>query len=95
MRYEPAGTDADHELIKTVSEAFEEIMNRKPAVNGFEAGTDMRLLTNNFGIPGFMFGAGDIAMAHAPNEYVDIEALLENAKVLALFMAKWCGISNN
>lgn len=92
LRYEPAGTDANHELVKTAVQAYEEIMGKKPTVNGFEAGTDMRLLENNFGVPGFMFGAGDIAMAHAPNEYVTIEALVANAKVMALFMAKWCGI---
>lgn len=92
LRYEPAGTDADHELVKTAMQAYEEILGEQPRVNGFEAGTDMRLLENNFGVPGFMFGAGDIAMAHAPNEYVSIEALVTNAKVMALFMAKWCGI---
>lgn len=92
LRYEPAGTDADHELVRTAVEAYEQELGEKPVVNGFEAGTDMRLLANNFGVPGFMFGAGDIAMAHAPNEYVDIEALVANAKVMTLFMAKWCGI---
>ena len=63
-------------------------------VNGFEAGTDMRLLNRNFGVPGLMFGAGDIAMAHAPNEYVEIEELIKNAKVMALMMAQWCGIES-
>ena len=41
-----------------------------------------------------MFGAGDIAMAHAPNEYVEIEELIKNAKVMALMMAQWCGIES-
>ena len=65
--------------------------NEKPVVNGFEAGTDMRLMANKYGIPGIMFGAGDIAMAHAPNEYVDLEALKKNAKVMTMLIAQWCG----
>ena len=63
-------------------------------INGFEAGTDLRSLTNYCGIPGFIFGAGDLAMAHAPNEYVNIEALINNAKVMLLFMARGCGVED-
>lgn len=92
LLYEPASTDVEHPLIQTAVESFEEMLHEKPAINGFEAGTDMRLLSNNFGVPGFMFGAGDIGMAHAPNEYVDIDELVKSAKVMALLIAKWCGI---
>ena len=55
----------------------------------------MRLLSNHFGVPGFMFGAGDIAMAHAPNEYVKVDELIKNAKVMALMMAQWCGVNRD
>ena len=67
------------------------MLGRDPEINGFEAGTDMRVLANNFGVPGIMFGPGDIAMAHAPNEYVEIGKLVEAAKVLLLLITEWCG----
>lgn len=92
LLYEPASTDMEHPLVKTARECYEEALHEKPSVNGFEAGTDMRLIRNHFGVPGFMFGAGDIAMAHAPNEYVEIDQLIKNAKVMALIMARWSGI---
>lgn len=91
--YNPAQTEIDHPLVKLMQTCYETVVQQKPAVNGFEAGTDMRLLSNNFGVPGVMFGAGDIAMAHAPNEYVEIDELVKNAKVMALMMAEWCGVS--
>ena len=51
----------------------------------------MRVLANNFGVPGIMFGPGDIAMAHAPNEYVEIKKLVDATKVLLLLITEWCG----
>lgn len=92
LRYEPAATERDHPMVKLAEACYEEITGKKAVVNGFEAGTDMRLIRNPFGVPGFMFGAGDISMAHAPNEFVNIEKLMENAKVLCTFMAAWCGM---
>lgn len=90
--YNPAQTEPDHPFVKLAEESYEAMLGEAPVVNGFEAGTDMRLLNRNFGVPGLMFGAGDIAMAHAPNEYVDIEELIKNAKVMTFMMAQWCGI---
>ena len=92
LRYEPTETDQNHEVVQTAIHAYRDILGEEPVINGFEAGTDLRSLTNYYGIPGFIFGAGDLAMAHAPNEFVDIEALIRNAKVMLLFMARWCGV---
>lgn len=92
LLYEPSETEREHPLIQTAVSGYEQILGEKPRVNGFEAGTDMRLLKNNFGVPGFMFGAGDITMAHAPNEYVDIGELVKGAKAMAMMIAKWCGV---
>ncbi|NLF27239.1 MAG: M20/M25/M40 family metallo-hydrolase [Clostridiales bacterium] len=66
------------------------MLGKEPVVNGFEAGTDMRLMANAYGTPGFMFGPGDIAAAHSPNEFVRIAQLKEAAKVIMLLMLRWC-----
>ncbi len=94
LLYEPSETPEDDAFIQMAKQSFEKVLKRTPVVNGFEAGTDMRLLRNNFGVPGFMFGAGDLAMAHAPNEFVDIAALIEGAKAMTMMMADWCGVFN-
>ena len=91
LRYEPSETDPHHPFVKTAEGCYREMLGRDPEINGFEAGTDMRILANNFGVPGIMFGPGDIAMAHAPNEYVEIGKLVEAAKVLLLLITEWCG----
>ena len=44
-------------------------------------------------MPCVMYGAGDIRVAHAPDEYLEIEELLTAVKVVALFLAEWCGVT--
>ena len=95
LLYEPAETRPDHPFVETVKGCYREMLGKEPRVNGFEAGTDMRVLANRYGVPGVMFGPGDIAMAHAPNEYVEIEKLVDAAKVLLLLVIEWCGFSEN
>ncbi len=95
LLYEPASTEEENPLVQAAVKSYEDMLGEEPRINGFEAGTDMRVLRNGFGVPGVIFGAGDIAMAHAPNEYVSIDRLVENAKVMALLMANWCGIAGH
>lgn len=62
LMYDPAETDLSDPVVQTAEASFRQMTGREPVINGFEAGTDMRILKNNFGIPGFIFGAGALAM---------------------------------
>lgn len=95
LLYEPAETPVDHPLVQTTQQCYKEMLGTKAEICGFEAGTDMRLLSNHYGVPGLMFGAGDIMLAHAPNENIKVDQLLEHAKVLSLLIAQWCGVEEN
>ena len=44
------------------------------------------------GVPTLVYGPGNLARAHAANEYIDIAELMTATKVWALTMAEWCGI---
>ena len=52
------------------------------AIAGLPAGTDMRLFLNEGGIPAVLFGPGDLRVAHAANESVDVEDVATCASVL-------------
>ncbi len=93
LLYEPAETPSDHPFVELAKQCYRDTTGEEAEICGFEAGTDMRLLSNNFGTPGLMFGAGDIMYAHAPNENVCVDKLLEHSKVLALLIASWCGVT--
>ena len=53
----------------------------------------MRHFVNTGGMPCLMFGAGDVRLAHGPNESIVIDDILKATTILALFIARWCGIS--
>jgi acetylornithine deacetylase len=89
--YDPAETGLPNPFVDSVIDGFRVATGSAPLVNGFEAGTDMRIMANYLAMPGVMFGPGDIEHAHAPNESVSIEQLVLATKVIALTIAGWCG----
>lgn len=59
-------------------------------VEGLSAWTDAALL-NDAGIPAICFGPGDIALAHAAEEWVDMEEIERATTVLTHLAVSWCG----
>jgi acetylornithine deacetylase len=39
-----------------------------------------------------MFGAGDVRLAHAPNESIPLDDLFTAVTTTAVFIADWCGV---
>jgi acetylornithine deacetylase len=54
------------------------------------AWTDAALL-NAAGIPAICFGPGDIALAHAAEEWIETAEIERATEVLARLMRAWCG----
>ena len=62
----------------------------KVRVEGMTAWTDAALL-NAAGIPAICFGPGDIALAHAAEEYVKVDEIRRATDVLTRLALQWCG----
>jgi acetylornithine deacetylase len=58
-------------------------------IAGMTAWTDAALL-NEAGIPAICFGPGDIALAHAAEEWIDIEEIERATDVLETLITRWC-----
>jgi acetylornithine deacetylase len=58
-------------------------------IEGLSAWTDAALL-NEAGIPTVCFGPGDIALAHAAEEFVPIDDIERATTVLARIVGEWC-----
>jgi acetylornithine deacetylase/succinyl-diaminopimelate desuccinylase-like protein len=58
-------------------------------IEGMSAWTDAALL-NEAGIPAVCFGPGDIALAHAAEEFVPVEDIALATRVLTRVVREWC-----
>ena len=58
-------------------------------IEGLSAWTDAALL-NEAGVPTICFGPGDIALAHAAEEFVQVEEIEVATRVLTRVVREWC-----
>lgn len=86
-----AETPPDAPICDAIRSAHRRVLGREPALEAATYGADMRHFIAFGGMPCVMYGAGDIRLAHAPDEYIEVDELLTAVKVVALFLAEWCG----
>lgn len=89
--WEGVETPREHPLVQVLGEAVGEASGASPKVQGVSYGSDMRLFMKPHGIPGVLFGPGDIRLAHFTDEHVPIAELETAALALALTIARFCG----
>jgi acetylornithine deacetylase len=92
-QFAPSQVSPGHELVQTLTESASVVLPSPPAISGVTYGADMRHFVNTGAMPCLMFGAGDVRLAHAPNESIVIDDVLKATTILALFIARWCGVS--
>lgn len=91
-QFAPAEVPPDAPICEAVMRAHELTTGRKPKVEGVPYGADMRLFTRLGEMPCVMYGAGDVNVAHAPDEHIGIPDLLTATKTIALLLTDWCGV---
>ena len=89
ISFPPANTDPAHPGVKFLEE-FLRHLGHAPQIKGFTAAADLAWYAEK-GIPGIIFGPGDIANAHSPNEFVPVSDMLDATKAIALTLLAWCG----
>ena len=76
-------TSMDEPLVKAMSTAYEAITGKEARYNGVPGATDGTFLNAWKDIPIVTTGAGDRLVPHQADEYVEIEQLVEAAKIYA------------
>jgi acetylornithine deacetylase len=89
---EPSDVSPDAPIVRALKGALEQ-SDEPIAVEGMTAWTDAALL-NAAGIPAICFGPGDIALAHAAEEWVEIAQIERATKVLTNLAMSWCSSAN-
>lgn len=86
---EPNDVPLDHAIVTSLLAACS--AEGAPArVEGLSCWTDAALLTAA-GIPAICYGPGDIALAHAVEEYVATDEIARATAVLTRLVTDWCG----
>jgi len=87
FNYQPLiASDANNPHIQRFFTAFTEVTGRKPESEIAPYSTDAVSIVPVLDIPVIIYGPGDIAQAHQPNEYLCLDSLYETLGVLARFL---------
>jgi acetylornithine deacetylase len=86
----PAQVSEDEPIVQTGLQALADV-GIEPQLMGFGSLTDCVHLINYSGIPTINLGA-DIESAHAADEFVSVEQLIDLTKTLALAIMRWSGV---
>jgi len=84
----PSDVAVDSLIVERLSKALQR--EKVPLrIEGLSAWTDAALL-NEAGVPTICFGPGDIALAHAAEEFVQVEEIEVATQVLTTVVREWC-----
>jgi acetylornithine deacetylase len=90
--YPPSEIDPGEEILAVTRAAAAEVgVDARP--EGIDTTYDGALLTRLAGVPSPAFGPGDLARAHAPDEWVGVDELLLGARAYARTICAWCGVA--
>ena len=90
-QFESGQTNLDDPMINSLTHAIVRSTGDAPIIEGVTYGSDLRLFTNHAHIPAVLFGPGDLHLAHAANEYVEIDEVLKTIEIIANMIVDWCG----
>ena len=91
-QFEPAEVEPDAPICEAVKKAHERVTGNEPPVEGVPYGADMRLFIRFGEMPCVMYGAGDVNVAHSPDEHISVTELLTATTTVACLLADWCGL---
>ena len=74
-------TPVDSEIVEVSKIAVEQVTGNSPALGAATYGTDCSVLQPEIGIINVICGPGSIKQAHQPNEFIEIDQLLQSVDV--------------
>ncbi|NQT21437.1 MAG: M20/M25/M40 family metallo-hydrolase, partial [Planctomycetes bacterium] len=87
MKVDPMRIDPANTLVRRLQDKAEAVLGWRPRLKGLSGSTVAKPLVRT-GVPAVGFGPGEECQAHAANESIAVEELLNFAKVLGTFLIK-------
>ena len=92
-QFASGSVETDAPVAALVSDAHARLHGNRPPVHGVPYGSDLRLMTGIGGVPTVHYGPGDVRHAHAPDESVPVDELVQVTRTLVLVVATACGVA--
>jgi acetylornithine deacetylase len=92
-QFAPAEIPTNSPLVTALAGCVQRVTGTPPRVAGVTYGADMRHFVNTGGTPCVMFGAGDVRLAHAPDESIALDDVMQAITITAQLIGDWCGMS--
>ncbi|HEU5432541.1 MAG TPA: ArgE/DapE family deacylase [Thermomicrobiales bacterium] len=93
-QFAPSEVAVDSPIVGALAAAHAMVNGAPPAIEAATYGADMRHFVNTGGIPCVMYGAGDVRLAHAPDESIGLDEVERAIEAVALLIAMWCGVDD-
>jgi acetylornithine deacetylase len=77
-------------ILQTLQQVVMEVTGTDPRIVGVPYWTDGAILFHSASIPTCLFGPGDISVAHSPDEYVDVEEVMQAAEIYCKVAKRFC-----
>ena len=89
---EPSEVNPEEEIVKIAVDAIQDVMGKKPSLRAFSGFTDSRFYINQCHIPTLIFGPGEVDQSHTTDESVEVEALVQAARIYGLIVANYLSV---
>jgi acetylornithine deacetylase/succinyl-diaminopimelate desuccinylase-like protein len=86
----PLETAPTEPIVSLLREVILEMTGEQQPLVGVPYWTDGALLSSSVGIPTRIFGPGDIGVAHSPDEYVNLDDVLNSARIYRRICERFC-----
>ncbi|MCE5231365.1 M20/M25/M40 family metallo-hydrolase [bacterium] len=87
-RHDSHVTDPDHKVVKLLQDGVKKV-GMSGELTGMVASCDSNYYSNFLGMPGVVFGPGDLIVAHGADEQIEVNQLAQAAAAMANLAYQW------
>ena len=78
----------DHQAVQTGADSYKALFNKEPKIDKWTFSTNGVTINGMYKIPTIGFGPGNEELAHAPNEKVKVQDLVDASAFYAMYAMK-------
>ncbi|MBN8748221.1 N-formyl-4-amino-5-aminomethyl-2-methylpyrimidinedeformylase [Xylophilus ampelinus] len=84
---------ADAPIVQALARSHEDVLGRQLVTTQFTGTTDCKFFNLYGDTPAICYGPSGGENIHGIDEWVSIDSMMQTIAVLAVFMARWCGVN--